>query len=127
MMHQRLKCLGALLFLLSSSFLLAAPRNSGSIQVSDKENAIEVNIVRRKGDAPGIQEFRIEATNNKSIERTLHGKIVIQDGNSQKECTVYLPLPPAANAVDTIRCQAAETAVYWQFEVIKVYDFILDN
>ena len=126
-MRRRLICSGALFLLCLFTSLSAAPRNSGNISISDKENAVEVNIVRQKEEIPGIQEFRIEVSNNKPQERTLHGKIVIQDGSSQKECTIYLPLPPSANAVDTIRCQVADSAVYWQFEVIKVYDFILEN
>ena len=127
MMRQRLNCSGALILVFLVTSLAAAPRNSGSVSISDKANGIEVNIVRQKEEIPGIQEFRVEAINNKPKERTLHGKIVNQDGSSQKVCTVYLPMPPSANAVDTIRCQAADTAVYWQFEVIKVYDFILEN
>tara|TARA_Y100001937_G_scaffold23899_1_gene34233 strand:- start:280881 stop:281258 length:378 start_codon:yes stop_codon:yes gene_type:complete len=117
-------CLLLVMIFLSGS-ILAAPRNSGSFQTVDKANSLEINIVRKKGDVPGILEFRIEISNTKSSERTVHGKITIQDGSGQKECTVYMPLPPSANAVDTIRCQASDSS-YWQFEVIKVYDFILE-
>ena len=105
--------------------LAAQPRNTSVFEKIDKEHGLEIRVEKQKNEVPGIQEFKVRIRNTKPTERTLHAKITLQDGNTQKECTIYLPMPPSAPAVDTVRCQAGDRAVYWQLEVIKVYDMIL--
>ena len=111
--------------LLFASTILAQPRNTATIDVKDKENSVDVHIERLQEEIPGIQEFKVEVKNKVTKERTLHGVITIQDGSTQKECIVYVGLPPGANAIATVRCEAKARS-YWQFKVIKVYDFMLE-
>lgn len=118
----------ALLLILTVAFsALSAERSTTLFETTDKENALEIRIQKEKEEIPGIHEYQIQVRNQRPKERTLHGKIIIQDGQNQKECTVYLVLPPSALAKDTIRCQAGDRAAYWQFQVVKVYDLILED